>query len=324
MKLRASPHRATAVQVQSSSNKQAPLPCSPDNRQLIGSRQLSRNLGRLKAIPIFTADDTRHSCNMPPKTSTQLGNGDAPSPRPRKRARTTIDPSESEQVTRLDPSYRLPFFQAHVYYVPEFVDPDVATKWYDELLVIPGWYQPTLKMYGKSITQSRKICAYATDPALTVKYSGTTVDMRYDYPPVLSEIQKMVEEELGVSFNHCMLNLYADGKVYIGNHRDNKENRVIASVSLGAERTFIMTHAPPANYSRRDKGESKSATIPHNSDHEGEEDGSVLLKSHKWKLHHGSLVVMQGETQTYWKHEIPKEPKVKGGRISLTFRQLVF
>ncbi|SCZ96108.1 BZ3500_MvSof-1268-A1-R1_Chr8-1g10010 [Microbotryum saponariae] len=253
---------------------------------------------------------------MPPKTSTHLGNGDPPSPRPRKRARTTIDPSESEQVTRLDPIYRLPFFQAH---------------WYDELLVIPGWYQPTLKMYGKLITQSRKICgrkplflAYATDPALTVKYSGTTVDIRYDYPPVLSEIQKMVEEVLGVSFNHCMLNLYEDGKVYIENHRDNKENRVIASVSLGAERTFIMTHAPPARYSRRDKGESKSATIPHNPDQEGEEDGSVLLRPHKWKLHHGSLVVMQGETQTYWKHEIPKEPKVKGGRISLTFRQLVF
>ena len=52
------------------------------------------------------------------------------------------------------------------------------------------------------------------------------------------------------------------------------------------------------------------------------------------RLGNGSLVVMQGRTQEYWKaskdlvetdqqHEIPKEPKVKLGRISLTFRQLV-
>jgi alkylated DNA repair dioxygenase AlkB len=38
----------------------------------------------------------------------------------------------------------------------------------------------------------------------------------------------------------------------------------------------------------------------------------------------GSLLVMQGQTQKLWKHEIPKEKKVEEGRISLTFRQLVF
>ena len=32
---------------------------------------------------------------------------------------------------------------------------------------------------------------------------------------------------------------------------------------------------------------------------------------------------MQGSTQRYWKHEIKKEPKVKTGRISLTYRQIV-
>ncbi|SCV67206.1 BQ2448_5852 [Microbotryum intermedium] len=288
---------------------------------------LQRHGSRL--LEIGLPEDTRRFETMPPRRSTKA-EIDAPTSRPCKRARTSVDPSESEQVTRLDSIYKLPFFQAHVYYVPNFVEPTLARKWYDELLLIPGWYQPTLKMYGKSITQSRKICAYATSPALTVKYSGATVDMQYDYPPILSKIQKMVEQELGASFNHCMLNLYEDGKVYIGNHRDNKENRVIASVSLGAKRTFIMTHAPPAfssrGGSRTSPAESKSgeisAVIPHDSD--PETDDSELLRSKRWKLHHGSLVVMQGQTQTYWKHEIPKEPKIKEGRISLTFRQLVF
>jgi len=49
--------------------------------------------------------------------------------------------------------------------------------------------------------------------------------MKYDYPPVLRVIQDKVEEKLGVTFNHVMLNLYEDGKVYIGNHRDNLENK---------------------------------------------------------------------------------------------------
>lgn len=67
--------------------------------------------------------------------------------------------------------------------------------------------------------------AYATDPKLTLKYSGQEVDMRYQYPPLLRKIQDDVEERLGVTFNHVMLNLYEDGNVYIGNHRDNLENR---------------------------------------------------------------------------------------------------
>lgn len=35
-----------------------------------------------------------------------------------------------------------------------------------------------------------------------------------------------------------------------------------------------------------------------------EDDATVDLK--KWALASGSLVVMQGDTQRYWKHEIPK------------------
>jgi hypothetical protein len=49
--------------------------------------------------------------------------------------------------------------------------------------------------------------------------------MKYQYPTVLRQIQDQVEEMLGVKFNHVMLNLYEDGTVYIGNHRDNIENK---------------------------------------------------------------------------------------------------
>ena len=67
-------------------------------------------------------------------------------------------------------------------------------------------------------------------------------------------------------------------------HRDNKENRVIASVSLGAERDFIMQH--------------DEWTKGHDLTSEGER-----MKK-RWPLKSGSLLIMQGETQQFWKHEI--------------------
>lgn len=57
-------------------------------------------------------------------------------------------------------------------------------------------------MYGKDVVQNRHIAAYATDPALTVKYSGNTVNMHHDYPPLLREIQSLLEARLQVKFNH--------------------------------------------------------------------------------------------------------------------------
>jgi len=35
----------------------------------------------------------------------------------------------------------------------------------------------------------------------------------------------------------------------------------------------------------------------------------------------GDLVVMRGATQLNYEHRVPKEPRVAGQRINLTFRQ---
>jgi alkylated DNA repair dioxygenase AlkB len=71
-------------------------------------------------------------------------------------------------------------------------------------------------MYGRTFPQSRHIAAYSTSPGLKLKYSGTEIDMLYPFPPALAEMQERLEKELGVKFNHCMLNRYDDGGVYIG------------------------------------------------------------------------------------------------------------
>ena len=71
-------------------------------------------------------------------------------------------------------------------------------------------------MYGRTFPQSRQIAAYSTTPNATLKYSGSTIDMNYPFPPILDEIRLKLERDLGVSFNHVMLNRYDDGNIYIG------------------------------------------------------------------------------------------------------------
>ncbi|TFK61710.1 hypothetical protein BDN72DRAFT_828091 [Pluteus cervinus] len=241
-------------------------------------------------------------------------------------------------VAKLPPSASLNMQNADVYYVEDFIEKAVADDWYKELLDLDTWYQPTLKLYGKSVIQSRKIAAYSTDPNFKLKYSGQLVDMHYEYPPLLRDIQGMVEKRLGVTFNHVMLNLYEDGSVYIGNHRDNMENRVIASLSLGTPRTFVMTYDPlqsaldssesaPPKKRRRKQSNAKSTAVADQNPksatpNNGETSEPAKPEKRVWTLANGSLVVMQGVTQRFWKHSIPKETKIKGGRISLTFRQL--
>jgi alkylated DNA repair dioxygenase AlkB len=70
--------------------------------------------------------------------------------------------------------------------------------------------------------------------------------------------------------------------------------RVIASLSLGATRTFELRPLRASGLNHK-----KIAVA----------------------LADGDLVVMQGETQLHYEHRVPKEPRVAGERINLTFRQ---
>lgn len=213
------------------------------------------------------------------------------------------------QVTRPDfcSTYRIDDLpDADIYYKRDFIDRAVAEEWRQQLDRLPEWYRPKLKVYGREITQSREIAAYATAPGLHLKYSGHPVELHAPFPPLLNHIASLLSSDdcLGtnVRFNHCMLNRYDDGSIYIGRHSDNIENKVIATVSLGADRSWIMERKRPRGKQMDEKDKIKK----------------------RWILAGGSLLVMQGQTQKFYTHEIPKELKVKGPRISITFRQLVY
>ncbi|CAD6900175.1 unnamed protein product [Tilletia controversa] len=197
-------------------------------------------------------------------------------------------------------SHRVPDLhpKAEVFYCEDFVTPELADGWKDQLMSELAWYRPTLRVYGRDVVQSRQIAGESLGSSSLDECGGP-------FPPLLTQIAAHLTKILQIEFNHVFVNLYEDGTRYIGKHRDNKENLCIASLSLGAERRWIMERV-------RRKGVAA-----------GGEGGGAIPTRKEWTLANGSLLVMQGDTQQLYTHEIPKETKIKDMRISLTFRQLL-
>jgi alkylated DNA repair dioxygenase AlkB len=110
----------------------------------------------------------------------------------------------------------------------------------------------------------------------------------------LKQIQEKLQATTGALFNIALLNLYRDGNDKVGWHRDNENGMgstpTIASVSFGETRDFQVRE-----YATR----SSKITFP---------------------LSHGSMVLMKGQMQNIWSHQVPKTAKKVGPRINITFR----
>ena len=181
---------------------------------------------------------------------------------------------------------------AEVTYYPGFFNIKEADNYFRSLLDQIDWKQDTITVYGKTYLQPRLTAFYATNKN-NYKYSNIVMQPN-TFEGVLLDIKNKIETELKTTFTSCLANLYRDGNDSNGWHADNEKelgkNPIIASVSLGVERVFHLKH-------KTDK----------------------TLKT-KLILQHGSLLLMQGETQTNWLHHIPKTKKNIGNRINLTFR----
>ncbi len=136
--------------------------------------------------------------------------------------------------------------------------------------------------------------AWHGDPGAVYTYSGLTMKPQ-PWTADLNRIRGCVEQEAGQGFNGVLLNLYRNGKDYMGWHQDNEKelgpDPVIGSVSFGETRELQLCHT---------------------------EEGYCLTLA----LSHGSLLVMMPPTQRCWRHRIPKQVRRLGARINLTFRAI--
>jgi alkylated DNA repair dioxygenase AlkB len=181
---------------------------------------------------------------------------------------------------------------ADVIYYPEFFPKPKADKYYSDLLRNTPWQQDSIKIFGKTHAQPR-LTALFGDEGKALSYSGITMEARH-WNKTLLEIKSKIKTVCKTEFNTVLLNYYRDGKDSNGWHADNESylgvNPVIASATFGAERTFHLKH------------------------------NSLDIPTQKITLEHGSLLIMKGKTQHFWKHRIPKTSKPIGQRINLTFR----
>lgn len=190
---------------------------------------------------------------------------------------------------------RINLREAEIFYMANFLSAPQAYKFFNILLKELSWEQHYIKLFGKTHPQPRLSALYAeNDDSYT--YSGLTLQP-LKFHPVLKELQEKLAEVSEIKFTHCLANLYRDGKDSMGLHADDEKelgnNPVIASISLGANRKFRLKH-------QENKTEKLDLT-----------------------LEHGSLLLMQGTTQHYWKHELPRTRKPVGPRINLTFRKIL-
>jgi len=171
---------------------------------------------------------------------------------------------------------------------------------YDELLheLIDNiaWRQEEVTIYGKAHLQPR-LSAWYGDKELNYCYSGITMHPR-PWSQTLLNLKARVESLTDQDFNSVLLNYYRDHRDGMGMHSDDEselgKQPVIASLSLGEERTLVLRH----KY-RKD------------------------LNTIKLPLPSGSLLVMKGATQNYWKHGINKQKQPCGPRLNLTFRNII-
>ena len=187
---------------------------------------------------------------------------------------------------------RLDLPDSDIIYYPKFFSKPKADSYFINLLTDTAWQQDDIKIFGKVYAQPRLTALYANNDK---SYSYSNIMMKPNhFTDMLLEIKSELEKYHPNNFTTCLLNLYRDGRDSNGWHADNEKelgkNPVIASISLGAERMFQLKH------------------------------NKIPDLKHKMMLEHGSLLIMQGETQHMWKHQIPKTAKAVGERINLTFR----
>jgi alkylated DNA repair dioxygenase AlkB len=140
-----------------------------------------------------------------------------------------------------------------------------------------------------------RLNAWFADDGLRYSYSGLS-HLGQGWLPKLAEIKQQVEAASAATYNSLLLNLYRDGRDSIGFHTDAEPelgmNPVVATVSYGAEREFVLKHKATREVLR-------------------------------YRLPSGSLLVMGGSSQHHWLHAVPRTEEAVGERISLTFRRIV-
>lgn len=184
---------------------------------------------------------------------------------------------------------------AEIVMYSNFFNEDESNRIFTELSETIQWKQEETFLYGRKVALPR-LTAWYGDQGKTYTYSKISMNPS-PWIPILEHIKFQVEEVCSGKFNSVLLNLYRDGSDGIAWHSDDEKELgkapIIASLSFGNKRSFMLRH-------------------------KFKKDLRLNIK-----LTHGSLLIMGGETQHYWQHQVPKTQALTKPRINLTFRRIL-
>lgn len=178
--------------------------------------------------------------------------------------------------------------------VREFLQPREAAALQQDLEVRLTWRQDRIRLFGREVPIPRQQC-WVGDSDAHYRYSGLDMEPA-PWPTWLIPVRDRVEEYCQWSFNAVLCNRYRSGADSVGWHSDDEPelepDPLIASLTLGAERSFQLRHRSRAQRRQR-------LVLPHNS-----------------------LLVMPAGFQRCWQHQLPKTRKRLGERFNLSFRRI--
>ncbi|KAI0564925.1 Oxoglutarate/iron-dependent dioxygenase [Gracilaria domingensis] len=172
-----------------------------------------------------------------------------------------------------------------------------------------SWARTPVTFFGKQVLQPRDTAFFGTK-LYTYSDERRKPTGWHEDPPAsnaLHEIGKRIESLLGLPqdwFNVILANRYKNGRDFMGWHSDNERSLgkepIIASISLGAERRFLVRLRKA--YQQEQPPEKV-----------------------EYVLAHGSLLVMSGKMQSYYQHALPKVALSKCNelRLNFTYRRVV-
>jgi alkylated DNA repair dioxygenase AlkB len=184
---------------------------------------------------------------------------------------------------------------ADINYIENFYSADEAQMLFNELAQNLAWRHDDIKMFGK-VMKIPRLQAWYGDNNLSYRYSNITLTAK-PWTASLLALKTKISDYCEHDFNAVLANLYRNQDDSVGWHSDNEPELgampIIASLSFGAEREFQLKHIVT------------------------KEKISIALSP-------GSLLIMRGNTQNYWRHCLPKSTKNIASRINLTFRKICF
>jgi alkylated DNA repair dioxygenase AlkB len=177
----------------------------------------------------------------------------------------------------------------------QFIAPADAAQLLAQLSREVDWRADRIRLFGREHPIPR-LQQFQGEAGLFYRYSGLQLAAT-PWHPLINALRPRIAALDPTPFNCALLNLYRDGADCMGWHSDDEPelgpDPVIASVSLGQPRRFVLRH-------RQDPQQPKIELT----------------------LENGSLLLMRGSTQRHWQHALPRTRRPCTARLNLTFRRI--